>query len=196
MDAVTFAMTSPRLTIVIPTRNRPQALLRVLQSISGQTLPPMDFEFVVVDDGSDPPVDAVRMTEGFPFPVRLIRRTGSRGLTKAGAPACVRHVLSVSCFSMMTLCCGLWCLLSMLPCKATSQSGQSRTIQRRRPLLTLLISGIKRFDTQPTRIRSSVGARESRLQSSILSPAPPASYATHLVRGNSSVKSWRVCARS
>jgi hypothetical protein len=57
----------------------PKSLLRVLQNISAQTLEPTDFEVVVVDDGSDPPVQAVKLNDRFHFPIRLLRRTGQSG---------------------------------------------------------------------------------------------------------------------
>jgi glycosyltransferase involved in cell wall biosynthesis len=73
------AITLPRLTVVIPTRNRPKALHSLLQSIAGQSLPPADFEVVVVDDGSDPPIDATRVTEGLTFAVSILRRASNPG---------------------------------------------------------------------------------------------------------------------
>ena len=72
-------MTQPRLTVVIPTRNRPHSLLRLLKSISSQTLSPKDFEVIVVDDGSDPPLQASCISEGLPFVVRLIHRVAQPG---------------------------------------------------------------------------------------------------------------------
>jgi glycosyltransferase involved in cell wall biosynthesis len=71
-------LTHPGLTVVIPTRNRPQSVVRLLNSISGQTLPPDEFEVVVVDDGSEPPLDLTLAGE-LPFPVRLLRRTAEPG---------------------------------------------------------------------------------------------------------------------
>jgi glycosyltransferase involved in cell wall biosynthesis len=41
----------PLISIVIPTRNRPELLQRALQSIASQTF--VDFEVIVIDDGSD-----------------------------------------------------------------------------------------------------------------------------------------------
>ena len=42
------------LSVVVATRNRPQALRTLLDSIQAQTLPP--HEIIIVDDGSQPPV--------------------------------------------------------------------------------------------------------------------------------------------
>lgn len=72
-------MTQPRLTVVVPTRNRSHSLLRLLKSISCQTLSKKEFEVVVVDDGSEPPLDASCVAENLPFLVRLIRRTVQPG---------------------------------------------------------------------------------------------------------------------
>jgi len=49
----------PRVSVVIPTRDRPDALRRCLTSLASSELVPADFEVVVVDDGSLVPVNAV-----------------------------------------------------------------------------------------------------------------------------------------
>lgn len=50
-------MSAPSLSIVVPTRDRPDLLRRAIRSALDQTLGG-GIEVVVVDDGSDPPVDA------------------------------------------------------------------------------------------------------------------------------------------
>ena len=72
-------MPHPRLSVVVPTRNRPQSLFRLLQSISEQTLEPTNFEVVVVDDGSEPPLDEQLVTSVSRFPITVIRRKGCPG---------------------------------------------------------------------------------------------------------------------
>jgi len=47
-------MDSPTASVVIPTRNRPQALEHCLDALAEQTLPPGSFEVIVVDNGSEP----------------------------------------------------------------------------------------------------------------------------------------------
>jgi glycosyltransferase involved in cell wall biosynthesis len=41
-----------RISVVIPTYNRPETLERLLIQLAAQTMPPAEFEVVVVDDGS------------------------------------------------------------------------------------------------------------------------------------------------
>lgn len=45
-------MASPHLSVVIPTHNRKAILKRCLEALATQTLPPAEFEVIVVDDGS------------------------------------------------------------------------------------------------------------------------------------------------
>lgn len=45
-------MINPLVSVIIPTYNRPDTVLRLLGSLAGQTLPPDRYEVVVVDDGS------------------------------------------------------------------------------------------------------------------------------------------------
>ena len=72
-------MPRPRLTVVVPTRNRRDSLLRLLNSITSQTLSPAEFEVVIVDDGSEPPLDPPSVAGTVPFVVRMIRRTVQPG---------------------------------------------------------------------------------------------------------------------
>lgn len=44
----------PKVSVVIPTRNRPEAILCCLDALAKQVFPSRDFEVIVVDDGSDP----------------------------------------------------------------------------------------------------------------------------------------------
>lgn len=48
----------PKISVVIPTRNRTAALRRCLEALAESTLDPRYFEVIVVDDGSDPPLTA------------------------------------------------------------------------------------------------------------------------------------------
>jgi glycosyltransferase involved in cell wall biosynthesis len=49
-------MTLPRISVVIPTHNRPDRLPQTLAGLARQTIPVEDYEIVVVDDASSPPV--------------------------------------------------------------------------------------------------------------------------------------------
>lgn len=49
-------MSAISVTVVVPTRNRPDSLRETLKGLSHQDAPPPFFEIVVVDDGSSPPL--------------------------------------------------------------------------------------------------------------------------------------------
>ncbi len=62
------------LTAVIPTYNRKESLLRTLAALARQTLPPNEFEVVVVSDGSpDSTVEAARALE-LPYRLRVLEQ--------------------------------------------------------------------------------------------------------------------------
>jgi len=68
-------------SVIIPTYNRKQALLRALNSLRRQTLPADKFEVLVVDDGSpDDMADVV--AETFPFAFKYLRQSNG-GATSA-----------------------------------------------------------------------------------------------------------------
>lgn len=48
-------MGAPRVSIIIPTRDRPDALAETLRTLARQTLRACDYELLVIDDGSTPP---------------------------------------------------------------------------------------------------------------------------------------------
>jgi glycosyltransferase involved in cell wall biosynthesis len=51
-------MKTPRISVIVPTHGRPEALRCCLRSLAAQTLEPSAFEVIVVDDGSPIPVTA------------------------------------------------------------------------------------------------------------------------------------------
>ena len=62
----------PRISVVvIPTHNRSGLLREAVASIQNQTLP--DWEIVIVDDGSQPPVDAESLRKDFGSRIRVVR---------------------------------------------------------------------------------------------------------------------------
>ena len=67
------------LSVVIPTRNRPKSVLRLLETFEGQSLPKSAFEVLVVDDGSEPPLELVTISSRFSFAVKVIRRIAEHG---------------------------------------------------------------------------------------------------------------------
>lgn len=81
-------MSSTVVSVVVPTHNRPQILADTLESLRDQTGAPHQYEIIVVDDGSDPPVTV-------PEPVRLIRLEGEErsAARNAGASAASGELL-------------------------------------------------------------------------------------------------------
>ena len=66
------------ISIVIPTQNRPDLLDEALFSVTSQTLAPT--EIIVVDDGSLPPVDALKLRRKHGETVVVLRNESARGL--------------------------------------------------------------------------------------------------------------------
>ncbi|MBU1691267.1 MAG: glycosyltransferase family 2 protein [Gammaproteobacteria bacterium] len=67
---------SPIITVILPTHNRPTLLREAAESVSRQTF--LDWELIIVDDGSSPPVDIAAL--GLPKDkVRLFRHPVPRG---------------------------------------------------------------------------------------------------------------------
>lgn len=62
--ATSAAATSPVVSVVIPTYNRPLQLQACLRSLFAQTYPRDDFEIIVVDDGSTDDTAAVALATG------------------------------------------------------------------------------------------------------------------------------------
>ena len=75
MLAYTLAsMTTPLVSIVIPTYARPERLRECLAALSRQTMPADTFEIVVVDDGSPQPVVPPADTAAAGPTIRIIRQ--------------------------------------------------------------------------------------------------------------------------
>jgi len=70
-------MNAPLVTVVIPSHNRPEMLEEALESVVQQTL--SNWEAIVVDDGSRPPVAFDRLQQRFGPRLRGIRHDVSRG---------------------------------------------------------------------------------------------------------------------
>lgn len=72
-----------RLSVVIPTRDRPELLADCLESIVGQPEPPGGLEVLVIDDGSAEPLEpTVTPFAGRGLPVRCVRQAAA-GLNAA-----------------------------------------------------------------------------------------------------------------
>lgn len=75
-------MTAPEISVVIPTFNRPELLAACLEGFAGQSVERGRFEVVVVDDGSDAPLDGVVAPYRQRMDLRLERRS-HRGVAAA-----------------------------------------------------------------------------------------------------------------
>jgi GT2 family glycosyltransferase len=65
---------SPRISVIIPTCNRPEQLRDCLTALSRQTYPRSSFDVVIVDDGSEPPIAGVAADYSDKLDVRVIRQ--------------------------------------------------------------------------------------------------------------------------
>jgi len=73
----------PALSVVIPTHDRRDSLLRLLAALEAGTLPPARFEVIVVADGcSDDTVQAAGAAP-FSFPVKVLAMHPARGAAAA-----------------------------------------------------------------------------------------------------------------
>lgn len=75
---------SPALSVILCTYNpRPDLLEWALESVRKQTLAPAEFEFVLVDNNSDPPLDAERIAGRLPGVSSRVVREPAQGLVNA-----------------------------------------------------------------------------------------------------------------
>ena len=92
-DAGTFAPVRP-VSVVVPCFEQPDALALTLAGLEGQRFPRELFEVVVVDDGSEPPIEAPAAT---PLNLRVVRQArcgfGLARARNAGASAAAHDIL-------------------------------------------------------------------------------------------------------
>jgi GT2 family glycosyltransferase len=70
-------MSAPAVSVVIPTRNRPEHLLRCLRAIAAAHKPEGGAEIVVVDDGGGTLSEAELRDAAAAVPVRLVEQSGA-----------------------------------------------------------------------------------------------------------------------
>jgi glycosyltransferase involved in cell wall biosynthesis len=93
-------MSRPRVSVVIPARNAEGRLPRVLDALARQTVPPHEFEVLVVDDGSTDGTAEVVRRSGI---ARVLeapphgRQAGARNLGVAQSRASVLAFLDADC---------------------------------------------------------------------------------------------------
>lgn len=89
-------------TVAIPAFNRPEMLREGLQSVARQTYP--EWEVVVVDDGSQPPIPESLIAESVGDRYRLIRHKESKGVS-AAKNAGVREARVTLFYTWMMMTC-------------------------------------------------------------------------------------------
>lgn len=84
----------PFVSVVIPTRNRPEAIARCLASLARVDYPRGRYEVIVVDDGSDRPLDEIVVPHRRHLSLRLLRRpNGGPGAARNTGVAAARGEL-------------------------------------------------------------------------------------------------------
>jgi glycosyltransferase involved in cell wall biosynthesis len=69
----------PRISVVVPTHDRRDSLLRLLAALAAGTYPHADVEVVVVADGCTDGTTAAVRHATFPFPVHVVEQSRGRG---------------------------------------------------------------------------------------------------------------------
>ena len=75
------------ISVIVPTRNRPQKIVRCLRALAGQSYPRDRFEVIVVDDGSDAPLAQTILPFRADLRLQLIeqKNTGPAAARNTGA---------------------------------------------------------------------------------------------------------------
>jgi glycosyltransferase involved in cell wall biosynthesis len=73
----------PEVSVVVPTRDRPERLARTLAALRAQTLDAARFEVVVADDASGPETAALLEREARDMPLRVVRLAQRGGAARA-----------------------------------------------------------------------------------------------------------------
>jgi glycosyltransferase involved in cell wall biosynthesis len=71
----------PAVSVLTPVYNRPDDLVALAAGLETQTC--RDFEWIIVDDGSDVPVDTFLHTDHYRFPITIVRHETNRGIGAA-----------------------------------------------------------------------------------------------------------------
>ncbi|MBI5493962.1 MAG: glycosyltransferase [Deltaproteobacteria bacterium] len=87
-----------RLSVVVATYNRPVLITDLLQALATQSLPAEQFEVVVVDDGSTPPVRPALQALALPYALRVLEQAnaGAAAARHAGVLAARGEVVVVT----------------------------------------------------------------------------------------------------
>jgi glycosyltransferase involved in cell wall biosynthesis len=84
---------TPLVSVIVPTYNRPDSIMKCLDALERQTIPPESFEVIVVDDGSSAPLTP---DQEYPFLLRVVRQknSGPAGARNRGAAAARGEILA------------------------------------------------------------------------------------------------------
>jgi glycosyltransferase involved in cell wall biosynthesis len=77
-------------SVIISTYNRCEALVQTLQALGRQTIPPNQYEIIVVDDGSSDDTYAIVSEMSLPCALHVFRHPENRGVS-AGRNLALRH---------------------------------------------------------------------------------------------------------
>jgi len=86
----------PLASVIVPTRNRPSAIVACLDALAEQSLPSSEWEVVVVDDGSDPALSLAFDRWQQRLRLRVIRQepSGPAAARHRGAAEAAGHILA------------------------------------------------------------------------------------------------------
>ena len=80
-------------SVILPTRDRASTLIETLHRLSHQNLAAGDFEIIVVDDGSHPPIHIIESTNGVKCRVVRLGGAGRSAARNVGAAAAGSNLL-------------------------------------------------------------------------------------------------------
>jgi len=86
-------MNGIKVSVIIPTHNRPYELVRTLGCLKRQNIPAQDYEIIVVDDGSQPPVQLTLEAESPKCSIVRLEGVERSAARNAGAASAVGQIL-------------------------------------------------------------------------------------------------------
>jgi glycosyltransferase involved in cell wall biosynthesis len=87
-------MNNIKLSVIIPTHNRPKELLQTLECLKRQNIPAEEYEIIVVDDGSWPPIQLTFGTDSPKWTIVRLEGVERSAARNAGAVAASGRILA------------------------------------------------------------------------------------------------------